>query len=99
MTHDNAVNIIADSGKNVSDKGQIIIKEMNRLSSNIIDYDYADKHYNGSGTVKTDKANTIKNSLAILLSDIEVYMHMLSITDSVKDKADKRLIRIAEKLQ
>lgn len=99
MTYENAVKIIANSDKTIADRGQIIIKEMNRLSSDIIDYDYTDKHYKGSGSVLTDKVQTIKKSLAVLLSEIDVYMQMLNITDSVKNNAERRVNRIAERIQ
>lgn len=98
MRYENMVKVIADSDRTQFERGDILIKEMNRLSSDILDYRYAAEHYSGDGTVLEDKRNQIKNSLVVIKSDLDVYMEQLGITEVVADKAAKRLDKIVSKM-
>lgn len=89
---------IANSKKTSFERGDTIIKEMSRLTSDILDFRYAAEHYDGNGTVLSDKKNSIKNSLIILMSDLDVYIEQLGLTEEIKKQENKRLDRIADKI-
>lgn len=93
-----AVQIMAGGDKDEIDRGDIIIKEMCRLTNDILDYRYAVNHYEGNqkGIFK-DKIGSIKNTLAVMLGDIDMYMEYLDITDKVEKKKTDRLIKLASK--
>ena len=98
--YDDAVKVVANSDKTVYDRGDLIIKEVSRLTNDILDYRYAAEHYKGDGfNVMGDKVRSIKNSIALLESDLDVYKEMLGITDLVKDKKEQRIGRVAEKVK
>ena len=89
---------IANSDKTSFERGDIIIKEMNRLATNILDYRYAAEHYEGNGNVLEDTKNNVVNSLAILISDLDVYTEQLGVEDKIKYKTYKRIEKIAKKV-
>lgn len=94
----NNIETIANAGRTEFEYGEILVKDMSRLIIDILDYRYACEHYQGNISVmKQDKRGTIKNSLAILMSDLDVYMYMLGITESVKEKEAARLEKIAKR--
>lgn len=98
--YNESVKVIANSDKTVFDRGDLVVKEMSRLTSDILDYRYAAEHYKGDGiSVMGDKARSIKNSIALLESDLDVYKEMLGITDLVKDKKEQRIGKVAEKVK
>ena len=98
MKYENMIKVMADGDKSQFERGDILIKEMNRLSSDILDYRYAAEHYKGNGTVLEDKKNHIKNSLVLVITDLDVYMEQMEITETVHDKANKRLNKLVEKI-
>jgi hypothetical protein len=98
MKYENMVKIIADSNRTQFERGDILIKEMNRLSTDILDYRYAAEHYNGEGTVIEDKRNQIKNSLVLIKSDLDIYIEQMGMTETVNNKSSKRLSKIVDKM-
>jgi len=99
MKYYEEIKVIADSNKSLMDRGDLIIKHMCRLTEDILNYRYACEKYKGnSDSIIYDKMGTIKNSLSVLISELEIYMEKANITDDVKNKAAKRIHKVAEKL-
>lgn len=99
-TYEEAIKIIAES-KNKFERGEMVIREMCRLITDILDYRYVVEHYKGTSETSTtliDGVNKIKKDLAILLGDIDVYTTQFNISDSVKIKAENRIRKIADKI-
>ena len=92
------VKTIADGDRTVFERGDIVIRELCKLTENILDYRYAGEHYDGDGTVLEDKKNKIKKTLVLVKSDLDVYMEQLGITDEVRDNTAKRLDKITKKI-
>ena len=76
-----------------------LIKGMAEVISNIIDYQYADIHYNGENRVADllERSKQIKNSIGIMLGDLQVYMERMGITNMAWGKATSRLVNMAER--
>lgn len=98
MGYKENVTKIANSKKTSFERGDTIIKEMSRLTSDILDFRYAAEHYEGNGNVLEDTKNNVINSLAILISDLDVYTEQLGIEDKIKYKIYKRIEKIAKKV-
>lgn len=88
------IKALANDGRSAEDRSNVIIREICRLTSDICDYNYAVGHYKGNGTVIEDKQNQIKNSLALVLSDLSIYAEQLGITEDVETKVKKRLEKL-----
>lgn len=93
-----AIEICANSDKTIEDRGELIIRNICRTTIDILDYKYALNNYKGGGTVLDDKRNVVKNSIALLESEIEIYKKMLGITDDVYAAKCKRTIKVAERI-
>ncbi len=93
-----AIEICANSDKTIEDRGELIIRNISRTTIDILDYKYALNNYKGDGTVLADKRNVVKNSIALLESEIEIYKKMLGITDDVYIAKCKRTIKVAERI-
>lgn len=90
---------IARSDKSVLDRGDIIIKEMSRVISDILDYRYIAEHHNGNVDIAlNEKAGTIKNSLAILESDVDIYVEQLGMSKKIFKEKCKRVEKISNKI-
>lgn len=98
MNYEEALGVCANSDKTVESRGELIIRNMCRMINDILDYKYALENYHGTGTVIDDKRNVVKNSMALLESEIDIYKTMLDITDDVFTTKVKRTVRIAEKI-
>ena len=98
MKYESAVETMAVTSRDELDRADIIIREMTRLTNDLLDYRYVATHYEGdSQDVLKDKINTIKNSLAVLLGDLDIYMEYMDITDKVNNKKQKRVIELVKK--
>ena len=98
--YETAVKALAHNGdKNEFDRADMVIKEMSRVISNLLDYRHTVSYYEGNqeGVIK-DKMNTVVNSLSVLLGDIDMYMESVEITDKVKKKKESRIYKLADKL-
>lgn len=93
-----AIEICANSDKTIEDRGELIIRNICRITIDILDYKYALNNYKGGGTVLADKRNVVKNSIALLESDMDIYKNMLGITDDVYAAKYKRTIKVAERI-
>lgn len=94
----NNIEKVANAGRTEFEYGEILVKDMSRLIIDILDYNYACKNYEGNmKAIKQDKIGTISKSLVLLMSDLDVYMYMLGITESVKEKEAARLEKIAKR--
>ena len=98
--YDDAIKTMVKNGKDELDRGDIIIKEMSRLTQDLLDYRYTVNHYEGNQKgVCSDKVSTIKNTLSILLGDIDMYMEYVGIADKVDKKKKERIIKLAERIE
>lgn len=78
--------------KSHTDLSNSLIRSMCRTANEVLDYDYTRRFYSGKdkSTVLQDHRNKVANSLGVLLSDMEIYMQRLDITETVRERADKR---------
>ena len=98
MKYEEMVKIVANGQRTAFERGDVIIREMCGLIDSILDYRYAGEHYNGDGTALEDKKNLIKKNLVLVTTDLDIYMEQLGITEEVKNKATKRLEKIAKRV-
>ena len=98
INYEEALEVCANSNKTVEERGELVIRDACRMINDILDYKYALENYHGTGTVIDDKRNVVKNSMALLESEIDIYKTMLDITDDVFTTKVKRTVRIAEKI-
>lgn len=97
MEYRDNVKILARNERDEIEAAEVIIKEMCQLTTSFLNYKYTVDHYKGEGTAISDKVDTIKNNLAVLLGDIDVYMEQMNITSKVVDKKESRIARLAKK--
>ena len=73
----------------------VIIREMCQAIDRMLKYRYSNHNYNKGNRdeVLKDKANEIKNSMSILLGDIDIYLSCLNVTDQTEEKKEQRLLR------
>ena len=95
-----AIKTLAHNGdKSEFDRADMVIKEMSRVISNLLDYRHTATYYNGDqDSVITDKMNTVANSLSVMLGDIDMYMEAVGITDKVMKKKENRINKLADKV-
>ena len=86
-----------NGGKTDIERGEVIIREMLRLIGDLIDYRWAVEHYKGTGTAINDKKNSVKNSLALLISDLDIYTEQMGLTKKVQKRSDDRLEDLIKK--
>lgn len=95
------IKVFRHDGISEIERGDVLIKNMCRVTTDLLNYRYTVNHYVGddTSTVVTDIVCRIKNSLALLLSDMEIYMDQLDITDKVRQKKVERINKLAEKIR
>lgn len=99
MKYFEELRVIAKSDKSILERGDMVIKDMCRLTEDILNYRYTCEKYKGDNVgVIEDKMNSIKNAMGVLISDLEIYMEVAKIKDDVNNKATKRVHKVAEKL-
>ena len=96
MQYNEMVRTIAKDGDvSVNDRGHLLIREMSKLIDAIMDDEYVDEHYHSNvESVLYDKTMAIKNSMAILEGDLDLYKEVLGITDKVENKKENRIHKI-----
>lgn len=99
MKYKNMIKAVANSNRTQFERADILIREMCKLISDLLDYRYTSEHYKGDGNVVDDRINTIKNSLSLVVTDIDIYMEQMNMTEEVKGKAAKRLDKLVKKLE
>lgn len=97
-TYEDKIKYLATTDKTELERGDVIIKDMARLMQDLTDYRYAKEHYNGTGDVLKDKIMSIKNSIAVMMGDMDIYMEVVNITDMVKAKNNKRIDTIYNRI-
>lgn len=99
MGYNEDIKILAKTEKTAFERGDMIIKYMGRLSADILDYRYAYEHYRGSSSeIFKDKINSIKNSVAVLESELDIYKEMLGIVETVNNKKSNRITKILSRI-
>ena len=98
MEYENLVKKIANSDRTETERGEVLIREMCRLMTDIVDYRYTKEHYEGGGTVIDDKRNNIKKSMSVVMSELDVYAEQLGVSDDVYYKKKKRLYKILDRM-
>lgn len=98
MNYEQCIKELATDGKSEFERADNLIKEMSRLTMDLLDYRYIYEHCEGSeSTALQDAVAKIKNSIAILSGDMDIYMELMDITKKVQDKKCYRINRIAER--
>lgn len=97
MNYKEMVKVIAEDG-NEATKGNIVVREMCHLIDSILDYNYAVDNYVGDGTVIEDKRNQIKNKMTLVVTDFDIYMEQLGLTEEVEKKTIKRLEKLTKRV-
>lgn len=101
MKYEDALRTISTSGKTETERADILIKEMCRLTSDLLDYRYVVENCktDGNSTAIADYVGKIKNSMALVVSDMDILMDQFDITDKVRQKAVDRVNRIADRIE
>lgn len=92
-----AIKKLADDDRTELERGDILIREMCRLTNDLLDYRYAVENYKGKGSALNDQVNTIANSIALLMSDLDIYAEYMRVTDKVVKQKEKRITKLANK--
>jgi len=100
MTYEEMVKKLAETDMTEIERGENLIRSMCGVIDAILNYKYVLDHYKGdSDGVIQDQINSIKNAMAIMVGDADVYMMLLGITDKVRTKADSRIGKILRKMR
>lgn len=101
MKYEDALRTISTSAKTETERADILIKEMCRLTNDLLDYRYAVENCKavGKSTMVADYVGKIKNSMALVVSDMDILMDQFDITDKVRQKAVDRVNRIADRIE
>lgn len=94
MNYEEMIKVIAKD-TDLMTQTDVVIREMCQAVDRMLKYRYSNHNYNKGNRdeVLNDKANEIKNSMSILLGDIDVYLSCLNVTDQTKEKKEQRLLR------
>lgn len=101
MNYENMLRTISTSGRTEIERADNLIKEMCRLTSDLLDYRYVVENCktDGNSTAIADSVMKIKNSMALVVSDMDILMDQFGITDKVRQKAVDRVNRIADRIE
>lgn len=97
MTYEEMIKVIASTDVSTAERGEELIKSACKMIEAILEHKYAVDH-NFSSDIINDKMNTLKNKMATMVSDVDVFMHSCRITESVLYKAKKRIKGIVARL-
>ena len=91
---------IAASDKSEIERADMLIKEMCKVTNDLLDYRYTVEHYTGNptSTVLRDRVNAIKNSMTVLISDMEIYAEQMDFREDMERQMEKRINKIADRL-
>lgn len=94
---DNKIKAIAQSGKTEFERAEMLMKSMAKVNLALLDYKYAYENYDGNKEVlMKDKLSTVKNTMANMLFDAEVYMETVGITELTRQKERSKVEKIAK---
>lgn len=92
--------IVQNNDKTELERGDILIKDMSRLIVDLINYRYAVENYKGNQEgVLQDNLSKVKNSVALLMGDLDIYNEQVGITTKVEGRKTDRMNRIAKKIR
>lgn len=101
MDYESKVKAIAHFGDRTAiQRGELLVREMAKLINDLVDYRYAAEHYKGNNmsNLISEKQNKLKKDMAVLQSDLDIYMELMGLTADVETEADKRLERLLERV-
>lgn len=93
------IQVIANSDRTVEERGELVVRDMCRTINAILDYKYTLQHFADRGTALEDKRNVVKNNLALLENDLDIYKQMLGIGKEVFTAKVKRAEKVAGKIE
>lgn len=96
------IKMLAREGKFGYEREHDLIKEMGRLTSDMLDFRYSTRHYkpnSDNSTVIEDNRNKIINSLAILISDLDIYMASMYMYSRVQKKKENRVEKLGNRIR
>ena len=98
MNYEEMIKVIA-SKKSTLDEGDLVVRDMTKVINDILEYRYTAEHHKGNKEkVLKDKAMIIRNSMAVLESDLDIYQEMLGITEKVDNEKENRVEKIASRV-
>lgn len=100
MKYEDNVEVIATVNNDAFEKADVIIKEMCQLTTTLLNYKYLATHGDlTKGNVGQDELNKIAKDISIVVSDIDIYAKQIGVTEEVNDKRQKRVEKMARKLE
>lgn len=94
MKYEDGIKTIAGGDITIAERSSRVVKMMAEFTAEIVDYNYAAEHYKGSGSVMEDCLNKLKNKMALVMSEMDIYAEQLGVTDKVVEKKKARINRI-----
>ena len=90
--------IVQNNDKTELERGDILIKDMSLVIVDLVNYRYAAENYKGDQErVLQDNLSKVKNSVALLMGDLDIYNEQVGITAKVEDKKTDRMNRIVKR--
>ena len=90
--------IVQNNDRTELERGDVLIKDMSRLIVDLVNYRYAVENYKGNQEgVLQDNLSKVKNSVALLMGDLDIYNEQVGITAKVEDKKTDRMNRIVKR--
>lgn len=96
--YEELVKVVANSNRSEKERGEILVREIAQLIDKILNYNYTVEHYDGDGTAISDRRNEVKNAIALVKSDLDVYTEQLGLTEVVDKKVADRLEAISKRI-
>jgi len=97
--YDDMIKVLARTDKTIYDRTDSVIKDMGKVMGDIVDYRYSIDHYEGNAaSVLNDNVMSIKNSVALLETELDILKEMLGIRGKVEEKKKNRLEKIIKKV-
>lgn len=100
IKYSDAVKIVAGSDYTLLERGDMIMRDMAWLAESLVNYRYSYDHVEGDrDTALENRMSAIKNNMAILAGELDVYMELAGIRDSVVAKKTNRIRGIANRVK
>lgn len=101
MKYNDMVAKIAKTDVSEIERAENLIRSMTKVINAMFDYKYVADHYVGgpNSTMLQDKVNIVAKELAIMISDADIYMETLGVTDKVHGNAEYRVKKILAKIE
>lgn len=96
-TYNKSIEILI-SNKDEDERIDLIIKAMAKLTNDLLDYRYMVNNYKGdSQELFSNKMDTIKNAIAVLEGELDIYKAMNDITEKTRKRKEQRVSKLAMK--